>query len=412
MSENSVMNNRSGVNYPTSFRGEADDLPDIICLSRLRWDFAGQRSRRLMSRSARERRVFFVEEPVFGATVSGLDIRRRDCSVFVVTPHLREESDDAEAPAVEQALLLDELFLEYEVCDYILWYYTPTAVAFTWRLDPLLVVYDCMDEPSAFKSAPTGAKRREAELLKLADVVFTRGHGLYEAKRRFHHNVHPFPDGVDLEHFRQARRGIAEPVDQARIRRPRLGFSGVIDERLDWELLAAIAEARPDWQIVMIGPVVEIDPAELPRRHNIHYLGDRSYKDLPAYFSGWDVAVAPFARNESTRLIAPAETSEYLAAGVPTVSTSIHDVELLYGRRGLVKIADATDEFVAEAERLMNRRGDYDYDAWLDRVDETLASSAWDETWARMMNLIDLTLKKLYFDGRESRIEDGGSQRR
>jgi len=365
-----------------------------------------------MSRSARERRVFFVEEPVFGATVSGLDIRRRDCSVFVVTPHLREESDDAEAPAVEQALLLDELFLEYEVCDYILWYYTPTAVAFTWRLDPLLVVYDCMDEPSAFKSAPTGAKRREAELLKLADVVFTRGHGLYEAKRRLHHNVHPFPDGVDLEHFRQARRGIVEPVDQARIGRPRLGFSGVIDERLDWELLAAIAEARPNWQIVMIGPVVEIDPAELPRRHNIHYLGDRSYKDLPAYFSGWDVAVAPFARNESTRLIAPAETSEYLAAGVPTVSTSIHDVELLYGRRGLVKIADATDEFVAEAERLMNRRGDYDYDAWLDRVDETLASGAWDETWARMMNLIDLTLKKLYFDGRESRIEDGGSQRR
>jgi UDP-galactopyranose mutase len=174
----------------------------------------------------------------------------------------------------------------------------------------------------------------------------------------------------------------------------------VIDERLNWELLAAIAEARPDWQIVMIGPVVETDPAKLPRRQNIHYLGDRSYKDLPAYFSGWDVAVAPFVRNESTRLIAPAETSEYLAAGVPTVSTSIRDMELLYGRRGLVKIADATDEFVAAAERLMNRRIDYDYDAWLDRVDETLASGAWDETWARMMNLIDLTLKKLYSEDR------------
>jgi UDP-galactopyranose mutase len=349
-----------------------------------------------MSRSARERRVFFVEEPVFGSTVPGLDIRRRDCGVFVVTPRLREGADDAEAPLIEQALLLDELFLDYEVCDYILWYYTPTALAFTWRLDPLLVVYDCMGEPSAFKSAPKGAKRREAELLKLADVVFTGGQ-LYEAKRRLHHNVHPFPDGVDLEHFRQARSGIVEPVDQAHIGRPRLGFSGMIDERLDWELLTAIAEARPDWQIVMIGPVVEIDPAELPRRRNIHYLGDRSYKDLPAYFSGWDVAVAPFARNESTRLIAPPGASEYLAAGVPTVSTSIYDVELLYGRRDLVKIADATDEFVAAAERLMNRRAGYDYDAWLDRVDETLASSAWSETWARMMNLIDLTLKKLYF---------------
>jgi len=376
--------------------GEADAPPDIVCLSRLQWDFAGRRPQRLMSRSALERRVFFVEEPVFGAAVSGLDIRRRDCGVYVVTPHLREGPDDAETPSVEQALLLDELFLEYEVCDYILWYYTPAAVASTWRLDPLLVVYDCVNEPSAFKSAPPGAKRREAELLKLADVVFTGGHCLYEAKRRLHHNVHPFPDGVDLEHFRRARREIAEPADQACIGRPRLGFSGEIDGRLDLELLAAIAGARPDWQIMMIGPVVEIDPAELPRRQNIHYLGARSYEELPEYFSGWDVAMAPFARNESTRLTGAAETLEYLAAGVPTVSTSIRDVELLYGRRGLVKIADTTDDFVAAAGRLMNRHVGYDYDAWLGRVDETLASCAWDETWARMMNLIDLTLKKLY----------------
>jgi UDP-galactopyranose mutase len=391
-----VTGDSAEMNYTPLSGGAVDDLPEIVCLSLLQWDFAGQRAQRLMSRSARERRVFFVEEPVFGATVPGLDIRRSDCGVFVVTPHLSEGSDDAEAPATEQALLLDELFLEYEVCDYILWYYTPKALAFTWRLDPLLVVYDCMDELSAFDSAPLAAKRREAELLKLADVVFTGRHDLDEAKRRFHHNVHPLPDSVDLEHFRQARREIAEPVDQARIGRPRLGFSGVIDERLDLELLAAIAEARADWQIVMIGPVVEIGPSELPRRTNIHYLGDRSYKDLPAYFSGWDVAVAPFARGESTGLIAPVETSEYLAAGVPTVSTSIRGVELVYGRRGLVKVADTTDDFVAAAERLMNRHGDYDYGAWLDRVDEALASGAWDETWARMMNLIDLTFKKLY----------------
>jgi glycosyltransferase involved in cell wall biosynthesis len=347
-----------------------------------------------MIRSARERRVFYVEEPVFGETIPGLDIRRRDCGVFVVTPHLREGPDDPEAPAMEQALLLDELFLEYKICDYILWYYTPTAIAFTWRLDPLLVVYDCMYESSAFKSAPPGVKQRESELLKLADLVFTGGYGLYEAKRRLHHNIHPFPSGVDLEHFRQARREIAEPMDQACIGRPRLGFSGVVDERLDRELLAAIADVRPDWQIVMIGPVVGIDPPELPRRPNIHYLGDRNYQDLPAYLSGWDVAIAPFARDEST--IAPAETSEYLAAGIPTVSTSIRDVELLYGRRGLVEIADATDEFVAAVERLMNRGIDYDYDAWLDRVDETLASSAWDDAWARMMNLINLTFKNRY----------------
>ncbi len=384
------------MNYAPLSGGAVDDPPEIVCLSLLRWDFAGQRAQRLMSLSARERRVFFVEEPVFGATVPGLDIKRSDCGVYVVTPHLCEGSDDAEAPAAEQALLLDELFLEYEVCDFILWYYTPAALAFTWRLDPLLVVYDCMDELSALDSAPPAAKRREAELLKLADVVFTSRHGLDEAKRRFHHNVYPLPDCIDLEHFRRARREIAEPIDQARIGRPRLGFSGVIDERLDLGLLAEIAEARADWQIVMIGPVAEIAPSELPRRPNIHYLGDRSYKDLPAYFSGWDVAVAPFVRGESTGLIAPVETSEYLAAGVPMVSTLIRGVEPVYGRRGLVKVADTTDDFVAAAERLMNRHGDYDYGAWLGRVDEALVSGAWDETWARMMNLIDLTFKKRY----------------
>ncbi len=401
MNNNADIGDRAEANYISLSGGEADvvgadDPLDIVCLSRLRWDFARQRPQHLMSRSARERRVFFVEEPVFGSKIPELDIRRRDCGVFVVTPHLRESLDDAEAPAMEQSLLLDELFLEYQVRDYILWYYTPMAIAFTWRLDPLLVVYDCMDEPSAFKSAPPSVKQREADLFKLADVVFTSGYSLYETKRRLHHNIHPFPSGVDLEHFRQARRETAEPVDQACIGRPRLGFSGMIDDRLDRELLAGIAKARPDWQIVMIGPVVEIDPVDLPRRPNIHYLGDRNYKDLPAYLSGWDVAMAPFARDELTRYIAPAETSEYLAAGVPTISTSIRDVERLYGRQGLVKIADTTDEFVAAAERLMNRGIDYDYDAWLYQVGETLASSDWDDAWARMMNLIDLTFKNRY----------------
>src|SRR5262245_3911511 len=198
MNNNAVMGDRTEINYISLLGKEVedvsgDDLPDIVCLSRLRWDFARQRPQHLMSRSARERRVFFVEEPVFSETIPGLDVKRRDCGVFVVTPHLREGLDDVAAPAMEQALLLDQLFLEYKVCDYILWYYTPTAMAFTWRLDPLLVVYDCMDEPPALRSAPPGAKRREAELFQLADVVFTSGYSLYEAKRRLHHNIHLTP---------------------------------------------------------------------------------------------------------------------------------------------------------------------------------------------------------------------------
>jgi UDP-galactopyranose mutase len=196
MSDNAIISLLPEMNLIPSLGGigeeTADNTPDMICLSRLPWDFALQRPQYLMSRSARERRVFYVEEPVFSETIPGLDIRRRDCGVFVVTPHLREGSDDAEAPAMEQSLLLDELFLEYEVCDYILWYYTPTAMAFTWRLDPLLVIYDCMGEPLAFKTAPASAKPREAELLKLADVVFTSEYGLYEGMRHLHHNIHPF----------------------------------------------------------------------------------------------------------------------------------------------------------------------------------------------------------------------------
>ncbi|MGE0127399.1 MAG: glycosyltransferase family 1 protein [Blastocatellales bacterium] len=374
----------------------SNDLPDMVCLSHLRWDFVYQRPQHLMSRSACERRVFFVEEPIFGAPVPKLDISQRDCGVVVVVPHLPEGLNDAEVAAIEQSLLLDELFLEYNVSDYILWYYTPMALAFTWHLEPLATVYDCMDELSAFKFAPRNLKQREAELLACADLVFTGGYSLYEAKCHLHPNIHPFPSSIDPAHFRKARKKPAEPEDQAGIPHPRLGFFGVIDERMDLELLAGVADARPDWHLVMIGPVVKIDPADLPRRSNIHYLGGRDYQNLPAYLSGWDIAMLPFARNESTRYISPTKTPEYLAAGIPTISTSIRDVAHPYGQQRLVEIADTPNDFVAAAERLMSSR--FDRNAWLHQVDEILASNSWDSTWARMMHLIDLTVKNRYPD--------------
>lgn len=373
-----------------------NNLPDIVCLSHLRWDFVYQRPQHLMSRSACERRVFFVEEPIFGAPVPKLEISARNCGVVVVVPHLPEGLSDNEVAATEQSLLLDDLFLEYNISDYILWYYTPMALAFTWHLEPLLTVYDCMDELSAFKFAPPNLKQREAELLACADLVFTGGYSLYEAKCHLHPNIHPFPSSIDPAHFRKARKGLADPEDQADIPHPRLGFFGVIDERMDIEMLAGIADAKPDWHLVMIGPVVKIDPADLPRRPNIHYLGGRDYSNLPAYLSGWNIAMLPFARNESTRYISPTKTPEYLAAGIPTISTSIRDVVHPYGKQGLVEISDTPAEFVAAAERLM--RSEFDYDAWLSQVDEMLASNSWDSTWARMMHLIDLTVKNRYPD--------------
>ncbi len=374
----------------------SNDSLDLVCLSHLRWDFVYQRPQHLMSRCAGERRVFFVEEPICDEATPRLDISRRDSGVWVVVPHLPEGLSEPEMAAIEQSLLLDELFLENAINNYILWYYTPMALAFTWHLEPLAIVYDCMDELSAFKNAPPSIRQREVELFGLADLVFTRGYSLYEAKWNLHPNVHPFPGSVEPAHFLRARRNVCQPEDQTRLPHPRIGFFGVIDERMDQELIADLADARPDWRLVMIGPVAKIDPANLPCRPNIHYLGQKSYQDLPAYLSGWDIAMMPFARNESTRYISPTKIPEYLAAGIPTISTSIRDVVHTYGQQGLVNIADTPAEFIAAAEYLMGP--DFNRSSWLHLVDRLLAINSWDGTWSRMMHLVNLTVKKHYPD--------------
>jgi UDP-galactopyranose mutase len=258
-------------------------------------------------------------------------------------------------------------------------------MSWTGHLQAIATVYDCMDELSAFKGAPRALKDREAELFERADLVFTGGQSLYEVKRHQHQNVYAFPSSIDAQHFAQARSLSDEPADQKEIPHPRLGFFGVIDERFDIELVDAIARMRPDWQLVMIGPVVKIDPAELPHRANIHYLGSKDYKALPSYLAGWDVALLPFARNESTRFISPTKTPEYLAAGCPVVSTSIRDVVRPYGESGLVHIADTPAEFVAGVEAALSE----DDEARLKQVDAFLAQTSWDRTWGRMAGLIE-----------------------
>jgi UDP-galactopyranose mutase len=263
------------------------------------------------------------------------------------------------------------------------------ALAFTQHLEPLAIVYDCMDELSAFKGAPPALKEREAELLSRTDLVFTGGHSLYEAKRLLHPRTYAFPSSIDAAHFAQARKLTDDPADQADIPHPRLGYFGVIDERMDLELIAGVAQARPRWHLVMVGPVVKIDPAELPRYSNIHYLGSKDYQALPAYIAGWDVALLPFARNESTRFISPTKTPEYLAAGKPVISTSIRDVVRPYGQQGLVQIADTAGEFIAAVEKAIRHQ---DRSAWLRQIEVLLAQTSWDHTWARMMQLINRTI--------------------
>jgi glycosyltransferase involved in cell wall biosynthesis len=366
--------------------GAPGALPDLVCLSHLRWDFVYQRPQHLLSRFARERRVFFVEEPIFDEGELRLDVSRRDDGVYVVVPRAPAGDYDTQALDALQRQMIDDLFDEQKIGEHLLWYYTPMAVAWTTHLKPLATIYDCMDELSAFKGAPPVLTEREAELFNRADLVFTGGQSLYEAKRDRHSNIYPFPSSIDATHFVKARSIDREPEDQSGIPHPRLGFFGVIDERMDLELLAGMADARPDWHLVIIiGPVVKIDEAELPRRENLHYLGGKQYAELPAYLSGWDVALLPFARNESTRFISPTKTPEYLSAGRPVVSTSIRDVVRPYGQLNLVRIADTVEDFVAACLEAMSE----DAGKRMREVDAFLAETSWDRTWGRMSELIE-----------------------
>jgi UDP-galactopyranose mutase len=366
--------------------GTTDTLaPDLVCLSHLRWDFVYQRPQHLMSRCAAGRRVFFVEEPVFGEGPLRVEMKERDGGVAVAVPHLPAGLTSEVARDAAQQSLVERLLARHGVRDFVLWYYTPMALRFTRALRPVATVYDCMDELSAFKGASPLLRTLERELLARADLVFTGGQSLYEAKRERHPRVYAFPSSIDAAHFARARAALPDPEDQAAIPRPRLGFFGVIDERFDAELLDAAARLRPDWQLVMVGPVVKIDPAVLPRRANIHYLGMKSYEELPRYLAGWDVALLPFARNESTRFISPTKTPEYLAAGKPVVSTPIRDVVRPYGEQGLVRVADTAEGFVEACEAAMNE----DAAARVRRVDAFLAETSWDRTWGQMWDLIE-----------------------
>ena len=286
--------------------------------------------------------------------------------------------------------LLDMLIATSISAKPLLWFYTPMMFAFAEHLESVAVVYDCMDELSAFRFADPSLLDREARLLARADLVFTGGYSLYEAKCGRHHDVHVFPSAVDVLHFAQARSGNSEPADQRSIPGPKLGFFGVIDERIDLALLDAVATQRPDWSFVMIGPIVKIDPAHLPHRANIYWLGGRSYDELPAYLSGWDVALMPFAINAATRFISPTKTPEYLAGGLPVVSTPIVDVILQYGGAAAVAIAADAGTFVAAcaAALALPREG-----AWRDEADCLLTTQSWDRTQTAMAIEIDRVLR-------------------
>lgn len=363
----------------------------VVCFSHLRWGFVWQRPQHLLARITHNNPVYVVEEPLIHESNEPASLTvTSDSGVTILTPSVpRSKHPDGMFCGANNCVireLLSEYFLrELGGSEVIAWYYTPMALgALPENLTPSLTIYDAMDELANFRGAPRELRDQERLLMNIADLVFAGGPSLYEARKFRHPRTFCFPSGVEASHFRQPQR--AQPRELVELASPIIGFYGVLDERIDFDLVGGIADARPDWSIVMIGPVVKIDGSQLAHRPNIHYLGMKRYEDLPQYLAHFDAAILPFAINEATRFISPTKTLEYLAGGKPVISTAIEDVVDLYG--DVTEIASTPDEFVAAIERLWHESVDAKR-IRARRVNSVLQQHDWDVIAARMQRLMN-----------------------
>jgi glycosyltransferase involved in cell wall biosynthesis len=358
-------------------------MQTLVVFSHLRWNFVYQRPQHVLSRLARRWPVVFIEEPVPDSPRERMEHIEAAPGVQVWRPHVRGAAHGFHKThkAVLQRLVAQSM-RERHVRDYWAWFYTPMALPIADALKPGGIVYDCMDELSMFRGAPPELLDQETALFRSADVVFTGGRSLYNSKRNRHHDVHCFPSSVDAQHFRP---GVADHPLQAGLPRPRLGYCGVIDERIDLDLIGGIARARPQWQLVMVGPTAKIEPSSLPREPNIQWLGQQDYSELPAFINGWDVCLLPFALNQATKFISPTKTLEYMACARPSVSTAIRDVVEPYGH--IVPICSDAAGFVAACEQILARDA-AEREAHAQALAATIARTSWDATADGMARLI------------------------
>jgi len=360
-------------------------MTTIVVFSHLRWDFVFQRPQHLLSRLAQHCPILFVEEPEYD---DGAPFMQRSSPAPNVTVCRAHTPIHGAGFHDEQLRLLQPMVAQLAPPgeDVIAWFYTPMALPLLQALQPSLVVYDCMDELASFKNPPKQLLQRESALLNTADLVFAGGPSLYEAKKNRHPSVHCFPSSVDVVHFQQALDRERVHPQQADIPHPRLGFYGVLDERFDPELVGEVADAHPEWQIVLAGPVVKIDPERLPKRANIHYLGQQPYTALPDLLAGWDVCLMPFAINEATKFISPTKVLEYMAAQLPIVSTPIADVANPYGH--VVAIASSAQEFIAACEAALAQTPEQRR-RMVEAMLAVVAATSWDNTAKRMAELLE-----------------------
>lgn len=351
--------------------------PPLVVFSHLRWRSVFQRPQQIMSRLARRRPVWFIEEPVYATGPAVLEVLENDGGVRVCRPQtdVTEAGFGRRQNEIVAPLVLDLLRRE-GIDTFVAWLCTPMATSLARRLGPATVVYDCMDDLSGFHGASPEIAAYEQVLLDWASLVFTGGPSLYRARRHRHPSVHCLPSGVDVAHF-APRPGRREPDDMEVLPRPRLGHYGVIDERVDLPVLDALAAAHPDWAVVLLGPVARIDPATLPRRANLHAIGPRLDAELPEYAAAWDVCLMPFALHKETRFISPTRSLEYMAARRPIVSTPIVDVAEPYGE--IVYVGEGIEGFVSACERALAAPA-AERETRQAHADDVLARTSWDRT--------------------------------
>lgn len=368
----------SGSDSKGTTTGKEQNQYDMVVFCHLRWDFVYQRPQHIISRMANDMKILMIEEPWHRPDEKQSRLITVNDNLHVLQPNVT---------SIEEIETVLPQYINNKEIN-VGWFYSASFVPLLNKFSFTTVVYDCMDELTLFKGAPAKLIEQEKYLMANADVVFTGGKSLYESKSQHHGNVHCFPSSVDQKHFEKALNGVAIPEDLAAIKGPIVGYFGVIDERIDYELINSIALLRPDVSFVMLGPLAKVSEEELPRQNNIHYLGMKDYKDLPAYLKGFDIAMMPFALNDATKYISPTKTLEYMAAGKPIISTAIKDVVRDY--KSCVKIIDTAEEFTQAIDRILMDAPDvfmnYEYA-------EILKKTSWDATAGKMKTLINTTVK-------------------
>jgi len=350
---------------------------DMIVFCHLRWDFVYQRPQQIMHRMSDKYKILFVEEPI--AFEEGDErtavITEINPNLFILKPKVSSIAD-----------------LKYVLPIYVAntsvkcgWFYSSAFVSVLKDIDFETVIYDCMDELTMFKGASELLKSQETYLLSEADIVFTGGKSLYEAKKQTHDNVYCFPSSVDRNHFASALNGIALPHDLPTSGNPMVGYYGVIDERIDLDLLKEAAEKMPQVEFIMVGPLAKIDESNLPRAANIHYPGMKSYMELPRYLKGFDIAIMPFALNDATKFISPTKTLEYIAANKPIVSTAVYDVVRDY--KDAVWVITNADECCEAIQNILHQ-SELAKEKRRQQYEVILNNTSWEKTVNSMQEII------------------------